>query len=177
MNCEHCDNNLKVQSTRYLSGYVESLHTIFSKKGVCEDLANIIIGFLVNEKGHRIDYVRKSYRNYLFFNPLIGDPKNEEDEMWGYYHPLSYTVCSPCFQIGFEKFKNERDEWPSLRRNAYFAMDFDLGKIEDKEYEEKARKYILYYIVHDYKVDYYRNKEYTQIECNNGKTLLKIDWK
>ena len=28
-----------------------------------------------------------------------------------------------------------------------------------------------------YKVDYYRNKKYTKIECNNGKTLLKIDWK
>tara|TARA_B100001094_G_scaffold43998_1_gene38786 strand:- start:272 stop:442 length:171 start_codon:yes stop_codon:yes gene_type:complete len=56
-------------------------------------------------------------------------------------------------------------------------MDFDLGKIEDKEYEEKARKYILYYIVNDYKVDYDRNKDYTQIDWGNGKTLLKIDWK
>ena len=171
MNCEHCDNNLKVQSTRYLSGYVESLHTIFSKKGVCEDLANIIIGFLVNEKGHRINYVKKSHV------PLFGDSEDSECEIYGYYYNLKYTVCSPCFQIGFEKFKNERGEWPTLRNHAYFAMDFDLGKIEDKEYEEKARKYILYYIVHDYKVDYYRNKEYTQIECNNGKTLLKIDWK
>ena len=171
MDCEHCNCNIQNQSIKYLSVYVKSLHTIFSKKGLCENLANNIISFLVNEKGHRISYVRKSSR------PLFGDPKNDEDEMWGYYYHLGYTVCSPCFQIGFEKFKSERGCWPFLRREAYFAMDFDLGKIEDKEYEEKARKYILYYIVHDYKVDYYRNKEYTQIECNNGKTLLKIDWK
>tara|TARA_B100001027_G_C16151959_1_gene278570 strand:- start:30 stop:557 length:528 start_codon:yes stop_codon:yes gene_type:complete len=170
-NCEHCDNNLKVQSTRYLSGYKKNLHLLFSKKGVCKDLVNIIIGFLVNEKGHRIDYVKKSS------SPMFGDSENSEDEKYGYYYHLNYTVCSPCFQIGFEKFKSERGCWPFLRREAYFAMDFNLGKIEDKEYEEKARKYILYYIVHDYKVDYYRNKEYTQIECNNGKTLLKIDWK
>tara|TARA_B100000674_G_C37945310_1_gene964643 strand:+ start:1600 stop:1770 length:171 start_codon:yes stop_codon:yes gene_type:complete len=56
-------------------------------------------------------------------------------------------------------------------------MDFDLGKIEDKEYEEKARLYLLNIIVNDYKVNYDRDKEYTQIECNNGKKLLKIDWK
>ena len=171
MSCEHCNCNLKVQSTRHLSVYVKSLHTTFSKKGLCEDLVNVIIGFLVNEKGHRIDYVKKSP------GPLFGDPENSEDEMWGYYYHLSYTVCSPCFQIGFEKFKSERGCWPTLRREAYFAMDFDTGKIKKEEYEEKSRLYLLYRIVHDYKVDYYRNKEYTQIECNNGKKLLKIDWK
>ena len=172
MSCEYCNCNLKVQSTRYLSGYKKILHLLFSKKGVCADLVNVIISFLVNEKGHRIEYVRKSYRNYLFFNPLIGDPKNEEDEMWGYYYPLNYTVCSPCFQIGFEKFKNERGEWPFLRRNAYFAMDFDTGKIKKEEYEEKSRLYLLYRIVHDYKVDYYRNKEYTQI----GENIKRIEY-
>lgn len=166
MNCEHCNCNLKIQSTRYLSGYKQNLHLLFSKKGVCADLVNIIIGFLVNEKGHRIDYVRKSSR------PLFGGQKNEEDEMYGYYYPLDYTVCSPCFQIGFEKFKNERGEWPTLRNHAYFAMDFDLGKIEDKEYEEKARKYILYYIVNNYKVGFYRNTEYTQI----GENIKKIEY-
>lgn len=166
MDCEHCNCNIKVQSTRYLSGYVKSLHTIFSKKGLCENLANNIIGFLVNEKGHRISYVRKSPR------PLFGDPKNDEDEMWGYYYHLGYTVCSPCFQIGFEKFKNERGEWPSLRRNAYFAMDFDTGKIKKEEYEEKSRLYLLYRIVHDYKVDYYRKKEYRQI----GENIKRIEY-
>lgn len=166
MNCEHCDNNLKVQSTRYLSGYKQNLHLLFSKKGVCADLVNIIISFLVNEKGHHIDHVRKSSR------PLFGDPEDSEDEMWGYYYPRSYTVCSPCFQIGFEKFKNERGEWPTLRNHAYFAMDFDLGKIEDKEYEEKARKYIIHYLVNDYKVDYYRNTEYTQI----GENIKRIEY-
>jgi len=166
MKCEHCDNNLKVQSTRYLSGYKQNLHLLFSKKGVCEELVNIIIGFLVNEKGHRIDYVRKSSR------PLFGGPKNEEDEMYGYYYPLDYTVCSPCFQIGFEKFKNERGEWPTLRNHAYFAMDFDIGKIKKEEYEEKARKYILYYLVNDYKVGFYRNMEYTQI----GENIKKIEY-
>jgi len=166
MSCEHCNCNLKVQSTRYLSGYKKILHLLFSKKGVCADLVNIIIGFLVNEKGHCIEYVRKSS------GPLFGDSENSEDEMWGYYYHLGYTVCSPCFQIGFEKFKNERGEWPTLRRNAYFAMGFDLGKIEDKEYEEKARKYLLYRIVHNYKVDYYRNKEYTQI----GENIKRIEY-
>ena len=157
MNCEHCDNNLKVQSTRYLSGYKKNLHLLFSKKGVCADLVNIIIGFLVNEKGHSIEYQIK-HMDYS-------------------YSYSSYRVCSPCFQIGFEKFKNERGEWPTLRNHAYFAMDFDLGKIKKEEYEEKARKYIIHYLVNDYKVDYDRNKEYTQIDWGNGKTLLKIDWK
>ncbi len=166
MSCEHCNCNLKVQSTRYLSGYKKILHLLFSKKGVCADLVNIIIGFLVNEKGHCIEYVRKSS------GPLFGDSENSEDEMWGYYYHLGYTVCSPCFQIGFEKFKNERGEWPSLRRNAYFAMDFDTGKIKKEEYEEKSRLYLLYRIVHNYKVDYYRNKEYTQI----GENIKRIDY-
>jgi len=157
MNCEHCDNNLKIQSTRYLSSYVKSLHTLFSKKEVCEDLVNVIISFLVNEKGHRIEYQIKN-RDYTY-------------DYWG------YIVCSPCFQIGFEKFKSEWGGWPNLRREAYFAMDFDLGKIKKEEYKKKSRKYVLRYLVNDYKVDYYRNKKYTKIECNNGKTLLKIDWK
>ena len=159
MKCEHCDCNLKLQSTRYLSGYKKNLHLLFSKKGVCADLVNVIISFLVNEKGHLIQYQTK-----------------KED---GYYSSGFYRVCSPCFQIGFEKFKSEHDDYcfPFLRMHKYFAMDFDLGKIEDKEYEEKAKKYIIHYLVNDYKVDYYRNKEYTQIECNNGKKLLKIDWK
>lgn len=157
MNCEHCDNNCKVQSTKYLSSYKKNLHLLFSKKGVCADLVNIIIGFLVNEKGHRIEYQIKHV-----------------DYSYSY---SSYRVCSPCFQIGFEKFKRWHCHWPTLRREKWFAMDFDLGKIEDKEYEEKARLYLLNIIVNDYKVNYDRDKEYTQIECNNGKKLLKIDWK
>ena len=157
MNCEHCDNNCKVQSTKYLSSYKKNLHLLFSKKGVCADLVNIIIGFLVNEKGHRIEYQIKHV-----------------DYSYSY---SSYRVCSPCFQIGFEKFKKWHCHWPTLRREKWFAMDFDLGKIEDKEYEEKAMFYLLNIIVNDYKVNYDRDKEYTQIECNNGKKLLKIDWK
>lgn len=157
MDCEHCNCNIKNQSIKYLSVYVKNLHLLFSKKGVCADLVNIIIGFLVNEKGHRIEYQIKHV-----------------DYSYSY---SSYRVCSPCFQIGFEKFKRWHCHWPSLRREKWFAMDFDLGKIEDKEYEEKARLYLLNIIVNDYKVNYDRDKEYTQIECNNGKKLLKIDWK
>lgn len=167
MNCEHCDCDIEKQSTRYLTGYIKSLHILFSKKRVCTDLTNIIISFLVNEKGHRIDYVKKSRF------PLFDNPEDSEGEMYGYYYNLDYNVCSPCFQIGFEKFKNENDEWPSSRRDAYFAMDFDLGRIEDKEYEEKARLYLLNRIVNDYNVGFYRSKEYTQISEN----IKKIEYK
>jgi hypothetical protein len=170
MNCDNCDCNLKVQSTRYLSSYIKSLHTIFLKKELCEDLTNVIISFLVNEKGHRIDYVIKSP------DPMFGDTEDSEGEMYGYYNNLYYTVCSPCFQIGFEKFKNERNEFPILRRHAYFAMDFDIGKITKKEYEEKSRLYLLYIIVHNYKISYYRSKDYKKFECNNQKKILKIDF-
>jgi hypothetical protein len=158
MNCEHCDNNLKVQSTKYLSGYKTNLHTLFSKKELCADLVNVIISFLVNEKGHLIQYQTKN-EDYTY-------------DYWG------YRVCSPCFQIGFEKFKSEHDDYcfPFLRRHKYFAMDFDIGKIKKEEYEKESRKYIIYYIVHDYKVDYYRKQKPTQIDWGNGKTLLKIDW-
>ena len=166
MSCEHCNCNLKVQSTRYLSGYKKILHLLFSKKGVCADLVNIIIGFLVNEKGHCIEYVRKSS------GPLFGDSENSEDEMYGYYYSLNYTVCSPCFQIGFEKFKNERGEWPTLRNHAHFAMYFDIGKIKKEEYEEKSRLYLLNRIVNNYKVGFYRNTEYTQI----GENIKKIEY-
>lgn len=166
MNCEHCDCNLKVQSTKYLNGYIKSLHILFSKKGVCEDLTNNIINFLVNGKGHRIDYVIKSSE------PMFGESEDSDGEMYGYYNNLNYTVCSPCFQIGFENFKNERGEPPSLRRHAYFAMDLNLGEIKKKEYEEKSRLYLLYRIVHNYKVGYYRSKEYTQF----GENIKRIEY-
>ena len=71
----------------------------------------------------------------------------------------SYRVCSPCFQIGFEKFKMALSRLFEKRK--WFAMDFDLGKIEDKEYEEKARLYLLNIIVNDYKVNYDRIGIYT----------------
>ena len=157
MNCEHCDNNFKVQSTKYLSGYKKSLHTIFSKKEVCEDLVNIIISFLVNERGHNIEYQIK-YRD-------------------GYYGYRSYMVCSPCFQIGLTNYMKEHKYLPSMRYERYLAMNFDIGKIEDKDYEKESRKYVLHYLVNDYKVDYYRKKNPTQVDWGNGKTLLKIDWK
>jgi hypothetical protein len=55
-------------------------------------------------------------------------------------------------------------------------MDFDIGKITKKEYEEKSRLYLLYIIVHNYKISYYRSKDYKKFECNNQKKILKIDF-
>ena len=157
MNCEHCNSNLKKQSTKYLNGYTKSLQIIFSKKEVCEDLVKVIISFLVNEKGHLIEYQTK-------------DRNGDYGSGW-------YTVCSPCFQIGLKTHLSEFKTLPCMRWQKYFAMNFDIGKIEDKDYEQEARKYVLHYIVHNYKVDYYREKKPTQIKWSNGKTLLKINWK
>lgn len=167
MNCEHCDCDIEKQSTKYLTDYIKSLHILFSKKGVCTDLIDIIINFLINKKGHRIDYVKKSQF------PLFGDSEDSEDEINGYYYNLNYNVCSPCFQIGFEKFKNEEGEFPNLRRHAYFAMDFDLEKITKEEYEKESRKYLLYYLVGDYNVSYYRSQKYTHF----NEKIKRIEYK
>jgi len=78
MKCYKCKEDIKNQGIKYHTKFYDSsLGIIMSNKGIPKELINIIISFLVNEKGHRIMYQKK----------------NE----FGLYLNHHSRVCDPCF--------------------------------------------------------------------------------
>ncbi len=148
--CDSCSNHIKSQSTRYIKGYTTALHTLLVRKQLCSDLIDLIIGFLVNEKGHAIYY-------------------DLDTRM--------YRVCSPCYQVGLHKYVNTHYAFislPNMRGQEDFARWH--GHVWENVYQSVCRRFLLKYFLGDYKLNKYRETKPSRRMTEDGHILYTVDY-